>query len=411
MHTTLLTGEYPPQPGGVGDYTQCLAQALTARGHQISILTIQAGRLRGLHVAAHQATPCLNIGHNLTWSHRCWPAIISALDQLRPAWLHIQYQTGAYAMLPGINLLPWRLRALAGRPRIAVTFHDLREPYLFPKAGPLRTWVNQYLARASDATIVTNASDAASWRSNGGLARRCTHFLSAASPHSRIPASSPSLPHHIPIGTNIAVAPPPGYQRTAWRAGCGVAPATFVVAYFGLLSPSKGADQLLAALAQLAPPWRLIIIGGAATSPQDSAYAKTLRRQIASLNCNAHVQITGHLPDHDVSGHLLAADCIALPFRDGASFRRGSLLAALAHGCPVITTQPSHASEQAMLAPATLLVPRDVPDALRHALERMRSDPALRAQLAQQGRVLAAQFAWSAIAAQHERIYSPCTDG
>ncbi len=32
MRIALLSGEYPPQPGGIGDYTRRLSESLLARG-------------------------------------------------------------------------------------------------------------------------------------------------------------------------------------------------------------------------------------------------------------------------------------------------------------------------------------------------------------------------------------------
>jgi glycosyltransferase involved in cell wall biosynthesis len=387
---TLLTGEYPPQPGGVGDYTRCLAAALSACGHQLSVLTMRDGALIALQFAPAQAEQLLALpptAARLDWSPRCWPAVIAALDRLRPAWLHIQYQTGAYEMRPGINLLPWRLRALPGRPQIAVTFHDLLQPYLFPKAGPARAWVNRRLAADADAVVATNHADAAALR--------------------RLVAQPATFrPQLIPIGSNIAVAPPPGYRRAPWRAQLGVGPDELLVAYFGLLSPSKGVDLLLSALPHLTRPWRLLLIGGAATAPQDVAYAAALRAQIDAMGLGARVIATGHVPDAEVSAHLLAADCVALPFRDGASFRRGSLLAALAHGCPVVTTPPAEPAEAALLSEAALFAPVDAPAALAAALTRLATDAALGAALSAAGQRLAARFSWTAIAARHAELYA-----
>ncbi|NTV63897.1 MAG: glycosyltransferase family 4 protein, partial [Oscillochloris sp.] len=259
MRIALLTGEYPPQPGGVGDYTHQLGLALSAEGCRVAILTIRDGRfllydqLWDSPSEPEQPFVALQPGSTapkLSWSWRCWPYVWTAVQAWRPDWLHIQYQTGAYAMQAGINLLPRYLRLLPERPRIAVTFHDLLVPYLFPKAGRLRTWVNRRLATDAEAVITTNAGD--------------------ASQLAAMKLRGPTLTT-IPIGSNIAVAPPSGYQRAAWRTQLGVAPSELLVAYFGLLSQSKGVDLLIEALAQLGPgvPWRLLLIGGTATAPQD----------------------------------------------------------------------------------------------------------------------------------------------
>lgn len=384
MHLSFLTGEYPPQPGGIGDYTQRLVAALAQRGHTPDVLTIQDARLVRYQPDATTPSATPHPGP-LDWSPRCWPAVIAALEQQRPEWLHIQYQTGAYAMQPGINLLPWRLRRLPHRPRIAVTFHDLLEPYLFPKAGPLRRWITLRLARNADAVIVTNRTDARTLAANGISAQI------------------------IPIGSNIPVAPPPGYTREAWRARLGIAPDELLVAYFGLLSASKGVDLLVEAVRQAANPrWRVLIIGGAATTAQDRAYAAQFEELVIRLGLQQRVIRTGHVTPAEVSAHLLAADCVALPFRDGASFRRGSLLAALAHGCPLITTTPADADTRAEL-PAdnvALLVPPADSAALAAAIARLAADDTLRRQLAQAGRTLAARFTWDSIAAEHEARYA-----
>lgn len=390
MHIALLTGEYPPQPGGVGDYTQRLAAALRGRGHAVTALTIEGGQLvayAGGAAGGAERRELLAGRGSLDWSPRCWPAVIAALDRLRPDWLHIQYQTGAYTMRPGVNLLPWRLRGLPGRPRIAVTFHDLLEPYLFPKAGPARRWVNARLARDADAVVATNSADLAA------LARVVA------------PGRPAAPPAHIPIGSNIPVAPPPGYSREGWRAGIGVATGELLVAYFGLLAASKGVDVLVEALAELDGPWRLLIVGGAATAPHDLAHAEAVRARIGALGLAGRVVETGHVAPAQVSGHLLAADLAALPFRDGASFRRGSLLAALAHGCPVITTTPADPADDVALGAAAILVAPGEPAALRAAIVRLRAEPAARAARAAAGPPLAARFSWDGIARRHEELY------
>ena len=43
MKIGLITGEYPPQQGGVGDFTRELARALIAAGHEAQVITTAAG--------------------------------------------------------------------------------------------------------------------------------------------------------------------------------------------------------------------------------------------------------------------------------------------------------------------------------------------------------------------------------
>lgn len=391
MRIVLLTAEYPPQPGGVGDYTRCLGQTLTTHGADPLALTIHDERMAVYAPGAAEPVAAAPIGvRPAAWSWGCWRDIIAAIDRLRPAVLHIQYQTGAYAMHPAINLLPWRLHHLPGRPAVAVTFHDLLEPYLFPKASLLRRYVTRRLAADADAVIVTNAADAAVLQQTGAWGERTATTL-------------------IPIGSNIAVAPPPDYDRRAWRDRLGVRPDQALVAYFGLLSASKGVDLLLEAIAtgREQPPARLLLIGGAATAPQDRAYAAAVAAQIERLGLRDRVIITGTIDAPTVSAHLLAADSVALPFRDGASFRRGSLLAALSHGCAVITTSGPAASGALALRDGVnaLLTPPGDRAALGAALARLAANPPLRARLGAAARDLAAHFGWDAIARQHIRLY------
>jgi glycosyltransferase involved in cell wall biosynthesis len=382
MRIALLSGEYPPQPGGIGDYTRALGSALAALGHGSVVLTIQGGQLLCYDLAAAERAP-EPIAPVRGWGWASWTALRRALAELQPDVLHIQYQTGAFAMHPAINFLPWRLRAQTPRPRIAVTAHDLLPPYLFPKAGPARRRVTAALLACADALVLTNRAD-----------------LATAAEMARRPATL------IPIGSNIDAAPPPDFNRAAWRARLGVEAEQPLIAFFGLLSRSKGVDTLLAALAQVPSDARLLVVGGEATAPADRAYAAALQRTIAANGLSERVTITGHCPPADVSAHLLAADVVALPFADGASFRRGSLLAALAHGRPVVTTQPATPTPELADGENVLLIPPGDAPALAIAMRRVLADTELRARLETNGLALAQQFGWQAIARQHEALYT-----
>jgi hypothetical protein len=46
MIVAMLSAEYPPQPGGIGDYTRRLGQSLVARGQHVLVFTIDDLRFR-----------------------------------------------------------------------------------------------------------------------------------------------------------------------------------------------------------------------------------------------------------------------------------------------------------------------------------------------------------------------------
>src|SRR5262245_15570837 len=130
MRIALLSAEYPPNPGGVGDYTRRLGEALVDCGHNVLVFTILDSRFQILDLGRSETNLQSKIKNpKSNWGWSCWRDVMAALDQTQPDVLHIQYQTGAYAMRPAINLLPWRLRRLRRRPALAVTAHDLLLPY------------------------------------------------------------------------------------------------------------------------------------------------------------------------------------------------------------------------------------------------------------------------------------------
>lgn len=164
MRILLISGEFPPMQGGVGDYTREMARAFVEQGQEVWILVPDTVRDAYLDqgMFSWHVLPAVP-----DWKWGCWKQVITVVRDIRPDIVNIQYQAAAYDMRhPAINLLPWRLRRLKNHPGVVVTFHDLQTPYLFPKAGPLRTWTVKMLARSSHAAIVTNAEDL-------DIARKC----------------------------------------------------------------------------------------------------------------------------------------------------------------------------------------------------------------------------------------------
>jgi glycosyltransferase involved in cell wall biosynthesis len=229
----------------------------------------------------------------------------------------------------------------------------------------------------------------------------------------------------IPIGSNIPNNPPEGYSRDAWRRSHGVGESATLLAYFGFLNSTKGLNDLLNALAILVQrgDYRLVMVGGGlgSSDPTNRSTAQRLNRLARDLGISDHLIWTGYLEPAEVSAALLAADMAVLPYADGASFRRGSLLAALEHGLPVITTSPGQGLEdwgredqveypELRHEQNGLLVEPGDPAALVEAIQLLAADPELRARIASGAAELARFFAWDRIAEMHEALYEELTN-
>jgi glycosyltransferase involved in cell wall biosynthesis len=157
--------------------------------------------------------------------------------------------------------------------------------------------------------------------------------------------------------------------------------------------------------------------GGVGSSdPTNRATAAYLDGLARNLGVQGDLVWTGYLSPREVSAALLCADLAVLPYADGASFRRGSLMAVLEHGLPFITTTPSSVQAQSdssfrgewpqlVDGVNALLVPPGEPHALAAAIARLAEDTAERDRLRAASYELARYFAWDRIALRHLRLY------
>ena len=408
LRALFITGEFPPMQGGVGDCTNEIAKELAARGAQIRVLTSTKAadatrNLQPWHQPPGRVSAISPLIEQWNWSSL--RVIKNVTREFEPDVVHIQYQTGAFGMHPAIDFLPRYFRFRSGDvgraprrglayPRVVTTFHDLRVPYLFPKAGPVRGWVTRELARSSDAVVVTNAED-----------------YDAIIPHSTHCAL-------IPIGSNVPTVLPADFDRAAWRMRYGVTENETLLCYFGFLNESKGGETLIRALAQ-SPKAKLTMIGGqvGASDPTNAAYLEKVRALISKLGLTDRVSWTNYTSPEIVTANFLASDICVLPYRDGASYRRGTLMAALAHGMPIVTTAPRdvgaiHESPLPRLRDGEncLLVPPDDPTALALTILHAMASPELRAKIGAGARELAQHFTWDKIVQQHLELYRQMTN-
>ena len=188
----------------------------------------------------------------------------------------------------------------------------------------------------------------------------------------------------IPIGSNIPAASTSGSRDAT-------------VVYFGQIRPNKGIEQFLElAKRSIEPkrPFEFHIIGSAPRAHH--SYMSDLRR-----NAPQAVKWSIDLDFSKVSEVLAASFAAYLPFPDGVSERRGSMLAALTNGLPVLSTIGA-ATPPEMLP---LFLPTRSSGEALSLLDQLSKDPDRCSEMCVASKTHAARYAWNSIAAQHVLAY------
>lgn len=329
MKILLISGSYPPESCGVGDYTYRLSQALISAGLDVECLRNSKWELRNTH------------------------GILDAVDDVRADIIHIQYPTVGYGRALGPQLLSCR------RPCV-VTIHEGSQ------AHPLRKLSLYGFFGTARCLIFTNSFEQK-------FAVRLAPWISRKS-------------EVIPIGSNVVAS---SHAAEA---------ASDTIGYFGLIRHNKGIEQVIE-LAQLAlkrgRKFRILIIGSEFHGQHD--YYEQLHRQSLGLPVEWRVGLQGQ----DLDSALAECKVAYLPFPDGASERRSSLLTMLSRGTPVITTTGPQVPEQ--LRPAVRFAAN--PEEAITLAERLMADDSDRKDLRERGAAYASMFSWGRIAQRHIQLY------
>jgi glycosyltransferase involved in cell wall biosynthesis len=160
----------------------------------------------------------------------------------------------------------------------------------------------------------------------------------------------------------------------------------FVVAYVGSHGLSHGLGAVLDAAAEQ-PEVAFLLVGDGAD--RDRLMKERDRRQLRNVLMRPSV------PKDQVPGLYAAADACLVPLRDVPLFETfvpSKLFEVLAAGRPVIGAVRGEARAILARSGGALLVDPERGDQLARAVERLRADPQLRAELGRRGRAFAEQY-------------------
>jgi glycosyltransferase involved in cell wall biosynthesis len=302
---------------------------------------------------------------------------LACVDSVRPAWILLQYNPfrwGHSGFAPTLVRDAYRFKRRGGAP-LAVMVHE--------------AWIDMTGAKSTLIGLWQRAQLRA-------LLRRADRVMTSTQ------ALATELGHgavHLPVAANVTPA-----QTTPGDARHRLAlDGRLTIALFGRGHPSRALDYAQSAVAALATAHgagRLVVLNLGAGAPA------------VAVPPGVEVHSPGSLPEEELSLRLWASDLVLLPFTDGVSTRRGTLMAALAHGRPVLGLHG--ASTDDILADsreALVLTPAGDSAAFARRAVELTGDPPRLLAIGEGGRRLyESRFDWPVLARSVRRVLAPLTD-
>lgn len=284
-----------------------------------------------------------------------------------PDWVLLQYNPFAYGRAGIAPLLlrdVWSLRRRT-RARLALMVHEAWVPLTTPKAVVIGLWQRlqlRALLPLADVVMTT------------------TQALADELGHGAV---------HVPVATNVT---PVAAAREPAREQLDVADR-LVVGLFGRANPARMLDYAEAAISALAAEHgadRIAVLNIGADAPP------------LSVPDGVEVRTPGPARSDELSACLSASDLVLLPVNDGLSTRRTTLMAAFAHGRPVLSVSGRATGDELTAAArdgALALTPVGDRGAFARAAVELSRDPVKLTAIGERGRRLYDErFDWPVLA-------------
>jgi glycosyltransferase involved in cell wall biosynthesis len=368
LHVVFVTAKVPPAKDGVGDYCYQLGKEL-ARQCRVTIVTTIGQRAED-DGNRFRIMPIVS-----SWDTRALRDLETTIAALQPSVINVQWVPYLWGRR-GINFaVP--LAALRLRRAGYFTVGTIHEAYVrFDAWSRLITgWPQRLqfllLMLASSRIVVTTSA----WRRNvlRMMPWRAEDVFS------------------VPVGSNIP-ASALAADRATLRQTLGFNADDIVATVFSPFSAGKMLSTIgeaWTALGRRHRTLKLVVIG---------CTLDELQRRCPSGVWDG-VDCTGYIPPAEVSRRLISSDLLLAPLLDGVSTRRTSIVAALAHGVPVVTTRGPLTDEGFFdESPLVLTDPRDVRGFLS-AVDELIGDAGRRTALGDQSRqFFEERFSWPVVA-------------
>ena len=351
----IVTGEYPPQTGGVSDYTRQIAEGLIDAGAEVAVFAPEIVPRGNEHSFVHRLPG--RFGPRGLWRLK------RELDRLRPRRILLQYTPHAFgwkaANLPLCLLLS---HIGANGCDLRIMYHEVALPFMARRPAIMTLAMTQRLmaqvlgTRAQRVYVSTP-----SWRRLIGS------------------RGSKQEARWLPVPANVPSDPPASFVATARRAATNGDSRVEVIGHFGTFGDAVTPllRPLIGSLFEQRPNARLQLIGRG---------ADRFRRSLNGVAWGDRVSVAENLTAVEVSARLKASDVVVQPYPDGVTTRRSTAMASLACGAPLVTNLGALSEPLWKVdAPAAAAHGPD-PAAVAALAGRLLDDADLRRRLGDQGR-------------------------
>jgi starch synthase len=372
VKVALLTREYPPEVyGGAGVHVEYLARALSG----LVDLTVH----------------CQGAPRDTAVAHQPWPVLHDAVLKVFSTDLSMADTVGGADLVHShtwyANLAGHLASLLYGIPHVA-TVHSLE---------PLRPWKAEQLgggyALSSWAERVSLDSAAAVVAVSDGMRNDVLSVY---------PEIAPERVRVIRNGIDTVEYAPD--QKTDVLERHGIDQSRPYVIFVGRITRQKGVPVLLRAAAALDPSAQLVLLAGAADTPELGAEVSALVAELQATRSGV-IWVPEMLPKPDVIQLLTHALVFACP---SVYEPLGIVnLEAMACATAVVASRVGGIPEVVDDGVTGLLVPPDDPAALADAMNLLLRAPGRADAMGRAGRERAvAEFSWDAVAAQTAALYA-----
>jgi glycosyltransferase involved in cell wall biosynthesis len=360
----IVTCEYPPQYGGVSDYTESVAKGLAAEGDEIHVW------------CPGNSGSEADLGHAGVTAHREF-GVFSPSDLRRvgerldrftkPRNILVQWVPHGYGYRSmNFGFCWW----LAGRARDGDTVHLMvHEPYL---PFSIRSW------RQNAAALVHRLMTIVLLRKARQVWMSIPYWEGRLKPY----AMGRDIPFEwLPVTSNVVQVNDEVAERNVRSQ---YAPGgAFLIGHFGTFGSTITSllEPLLIQLGGERENQSVLLMGLQSKEFREAMVAK--HPKLAGM-----IRATGALSAEQLSSHIAACDLLIQPYPDGVSTRRGSFLAGLSHGKPIVTTTGELTEPFWQDAQAVALAPAGDANRFIKLIQELRGDGELRNRLADAGKRL-----------------------